>query len=413
MNQSGMQTYLVGGAIRDRLLGLPVGEKDWVVVGATPESMVEQGFKPVGKDFPVFLHPQTSEEYALARTERKTAPGYHGFVFHTGDDVTLEDDLLRRDLTINAIAESQDGELIDPYGGAKDIEARVLRHVSPAFTEDPVRILRVARFYARFRPLGFQVAKETRALMKQMVAAGEVDHLQPERVWQELRRALNQDDPAAFIELLREVGALARIIPELDALFGVPQTKKYHPEIDCGIHTLMVLQQAVKKQADEVVRFACLCHDFGKGVTPGHVLPGHRGHEEAGLPLVEDFCDRLRVPKRHRELALTVTRQHLKVHKCRELRPKTLLALLESLNGFRDELRFEQALLACECDATGRGGKQDEPYPQADYMRQALLAASTVQAVDVMVEGVQGADIGAHLRQARIKVLKAFKKNPL
>ena len=406
-----MKTYLVGGAIRDRLLGLDVGERDWVVVGATPEALVADGFKPVGKDFPVFLHPESNEEYALARTERKSGKGYHGFVFHADPDVSLEDDLVRRDLTINAIAEDPDTQLlVDPHGGQADLEARILRHVSPAFVEDPLRVLRVARFYARFKPLGFVVADETLAMMREMVENGEVDALVPERVWQETRRALMMPAPDAYFELLRECGALARLFPELDALFGVPQTEKYHPEIDSGVHVLMVLQQAAARDFDLRVRFACLCHDFGKALTPGFVLPGHRGHEAAGLPLVEAFCDRLKVPNDCRDLAMLVTEFHLHVHRALELRPDTLLKLFDRLDAWRKPERAEHFLQACECDARGRKGLEERDYPQLDYLRNALKAAEAVQAREVVADGFKGKAVGKELHKRRVMALKRFKQ---
>jgi tRNA nucleotidyltransferase (CCA-adding enzyme) len=404
-----VQIYLVGGAVRDRLLGLPAAERDWVVVGATPDDLRARGFLPVGRDFPVFLHPETKEEYALARTERKTAPGYHGFVFHADPAVTLEEDLRRRDLTINAMAEDECGALIDPYGGQRDLAARVLRHVSPAFAEDPVRILRVARFYSRFRPLGFQVADETLALMRQMVTAGEADALQPERVWQETRRALLQDDPAAFFELLRECGALARLFPELDALFGVPQTPKHHPEIDTGAHVMMALGQAARLQAPLEVRFAVLCHDFGKALTPETILPHHYGHEARGIERVTQLCERLRVPSDCRELALRVTRHHLLVHQAEQLRPGTLIELLERNDAFRQPERFLQFLQACECDARGRLGLEDRAYPQAAFLRGALQAASAVTAQDIVAQGLQGEAVGRELRERRIRAITDWK----
>lgn len=404
------KTYLVGGAIRDRLLGLPRGECDWVVVGSTPEQMAAQGYRPVGKDFPVFLHPDSNEEYALARTERKTAQGYHGFEFYTGSEVTLEDDLLRRDLTVNAIAEDPDsGTLIDPHGGQADIQARILRHVSPAFAEDPVRILRLARFYARFQPLGFGIAEETLSLCREMVAAGEVDALVPERVWQETRRALMQAAPQAFFQCLRDCRALERLFPELDALFGVPQTARYHPEIDSGVHVMMVLAQAARCDADLAVRYACLCHDFGKGVTPGFVLPGHRGHEKAGLPLVKALSERLRVPRECEELALLVTEFHLHVHRALELKPQTLQKLFDRLDVWRKPGRFEDFLLACECDARGRTGFEDRDYPQVNYLRRALQAASAVQAREVVADGYEGKAVSRELGKRRLEALAAFK----
>ncbi len=403
------KTYLVGGAVRDRLLGLPVRERDWVVVGTTPEDMVALGFKAVGRDFPVFLHPQTKEEHALARTERKTAPGYHGFVFHTDAKVTLEDDLRRRDLTINAIAEDEAGTLHDPYGGQADISARLLRHVSPAFAEDPVRILRVARFYSRFRPLGFRVAGETLTLMREMVANGEVDALQAERVWQETQRSLMQDDPAAYFELLRECGALEKLFPELEALFGVPQTPKHHPEIDTGIHVLMALAQAVRMQAPLTVRFAVLCHDFGKARTPADVLPRHYGHEARGVPLVEQFCKRLRVPNDCRDLAVMTTRYHLLIHQAQALKPSTLVELFEQTRAFQQPERFTQFLQACEADARGRTGLEDRDYPQPAYLQAALAAAASVQASTVVAAGYSGEAVGAQLRKQRIAAVAAFK----
>jgi tRNA nucleotidyltransferase (CCA-adding enzyme) len=404
-----MNRYLVGGAVRDALLGLSVKEKDWVVVGATPEEMVAAGYQPVGKDFPVFLHPQTKEEHALARTERKTAPGYRGFVFHTGADVTLEQDLIRRDLTVNAIAQAEDGTLVDPYGGRRDLEARVLRHVSPAFAEDPVRILRVARFHTRFAPLGFRLADETLALMRQMVERGEADALVPERVWKETERALMHDKPSTFFRTLREAGALARVMPELDALFGVPQRADYHPEVDSGIHTLMCVDVAARDGRPLEVRVAALLHDLGKAATPKGELPSHRMHDMRGLPLVEQFCVRLRVPNACRELALMVTRDHLLVHRVRELRPNTLLELLERLDALRRPERFEQALQSCECDARGRLGLENCAYPQTDYLRAAAKAAAAIQAREVVEAGFSGAAVGEELKQRRQQALADFK----
>lgn len=410
-----VKKYLVGGAIRDHLLGLPVGERDWVVVGATPEQMVAAGYRPVGKDFPVFLHPESGEECALARTERKSGRGYHGFVFHTGVDVTLEDDLVRRDLRVNAIAQdTETGELIDPYEGQADIEQKLLRHVSDAFAEDPLRILRVARFYARFKPLGFRVAAETMTLMREMVASGEADELVAERVWQETRRALMMPAPDAYFEMLRECGALKILFPELDRLFGVPQTEKYHPEIDSGVHTLMVLAQTARLGTDLRVRFAGLCHDFGKAETPAMVLPGHRGHESAGLPLVEAFCDRLKVPNDCRDLAMLVTEFHLHVHRAMELRPETLIKLFDRVDAWRKPERFENFLMACECDARGRKGLEDEDYPQTQYLRDGLAAALTVQASDVVDDGFRDRAIRNELHKRRVRVIKEWKsRQPL
>lgn len=400
-----MQTYLVGGAVRDRLLGLEVSDRDWVVVGATPEQMREQGYRPVGADFPVFLHPETSEEYALARTERKSGHGYHGFVFHADENVTLEDDLQRRDLTVNAIAEDANGTLIDPYGGQRDIQQRVLRHVSAAFVEDPVRVLRIARYYARFKPLGFRVADETRTLMRQMVDNGEVDQLVPERVWAEMQRSLALPQPQYFFELLRECGALARILPELDALFGVPQPPTHHPEIDTGVHTLMALAQAARLQAATIVRFALLCHDFGKALTPADVLPGHRGHEQAGVVPVQTCCERLGVPREFREVALLVTRWHLHVHRAARLKPATVLKVLEAADAFRRPQRLDYLLLASEADARGRTGLEERDYPQAALFRKALEAAAGIDTGAIVASGKRGPQVGEELRRQRIAAI--------
>ena len=406
-----MKHYLVGGAVRDALLGLPVRERDWVVVGATPEDMVAAGYKPVGKDFPVFLHPQTKEEHALARTERKSGRGYHGFTFHTGPEVTLEEDLIRRDLTVNAIAQAEDGTLVDPHGGRRDLGARLLRHVSPAFLEDPVRVLRVARFHTRFAPLGFHVADETLELMRQMVANGEVDQLVAERVWQEMSRALMHDQPSTFFQTLRDCGALQKILPEVDALFGVPQRADYHPEIDSGVHTLMCVDAAARTNAPLPVRMSALLHDLGKALTPRNEWPSHKQHEQRGVPLVERVCERLRLPAECRELAIVHTREHLKVHIVRELRPDTLLELLDKLGAFRQGPRFAQVLMACESDAHGRTGFEDCEYPQTDYLREAAKIAAAVQAADVMQEGLAGPAIGAALQKRRTQALADWKKS--
>lgn len=402
-----MKTYLVGGAVRDALLGLPVHERDFVVVGSCVEEMLAQGFQQVGKDFPVFLHPQTREEYALARTERKSAPGYHGFVMHASPEVTLEEDLARRDLTINAIAQAEDGRLVDPYGGQADLAARVLRHVSPAFAEDPVRILRVARFAARFAGLGFMVTDETLDLMRTMVTNGEVDALVPERVWQEMAKALSTEHPARFFEVLREVGALKRLLPELDALFGVPQPAQYHPEIDSGVHSLMVLQQAVRLGADLPTRWAALLHDLGKGTTPPEEWPHHYGHEERGARLIEPLAERLRVPQEFRDLAVMSARWHGHVHKVMELRPATVLKVLEALDALRRPQRFEQFLLVCEADARGRTGFEDVDYPQADVMRRAFAAIKAVSVQPLLAKGLNGAALGQALARARLQALSA------
>lgn len=400
-----MEIYLVGGAVRDRLLGLPVLEQDWVVVGATPEIMIQQGFRPVGKDFPVFLHPQTHEEYALARTERKTAHGYKGFSVHAAPDVNLEQDLLRRDLTINAMAMTTDGRLIDPYHGRRDLEQRVFRHVSPAFSEDPVRILRVARFAARYATLGFKLAEETRALMQAMVSAGEVDYLVPERVWAELFKALNEPAPSAFFHTLRNCGALAKIFPELDQLFGVPQPERYHPEIDTGLHSLMCLDQAALLSASPEVRFAALVHDLGKAVSPKDNLPHHYGHETAGLPILEALCLRLRVPNSFKTLAQHVMQYHTHCHKAVDLRAATLTDTLAALGAFKPSNTLNSFLLACEADARGRTGFEHSPYPQAGIFRAAAQAAASVDTATVIASGLQGAKIGEAIRRLRIQAV--------
>lgn len=406
-----IQYWLVGGAVRDRLLNLPVQDRDWVVTGATPDDLLNQGFKTVGSDFPVFLHPQTGEEYALARTERKTAKGYHGFQFHASPDVSLEEDLARRDLTINAMAQDEQGTLIDPYGGQADLQQKILRHVSPAFNEDPVRILRIARFAARFAELGFQVAAETQQLMRDMVAAGEVDALVPERVWQETVRALGEPTPARFFEVLRDCGALRVLFPEIERLFGVPQPAQYHPEIDCGIHTLLVLQQAVKLSADPEVRFAALCHDLGKGLTPAEILPSHYGHEAVSKTLTTALCERLKVPVRFRELAEHVAAFHGHIHKARELRAPTVLKVLEATDAFRKPARFEQLLLACEADARGRTGFEERAYPQANWFRQMLAASQQVDVQAVIRAGFQGEQIRAQLHQRRADAIRQIQQH--
>ncbi len=400
-----MEVYLVGGAVRDDLLGLPVVERDWVVVGATPDELLARGFRPVGKDFPVFLHPESHEEYALARTERKTAPGYHGFSIHAAPDVTLEDDLLRRDLTINAMARDARGQLIDPHRGARDLEERWLRHVSPAFTEDPVRILRVARFSARYAPLGFQVAPETLDLMRAMVADGEIDHLVPERVWAETVRAMGEPRPGKFIETLRECGALARIFPELDRLFGVPQPPSHHPEIDTGFHTLLALEQAVRLEADAMTRFAVLVHDLGKGTTPADEWPRHLGHEQRGADLVRAFCQRLRVPNMYRELGVLTARFHTHCHRALELRPKTLLNTLKGLDALRKPQRFEQFLVACEADARGRLGLENRAYPQADFMRRVYQATAGAPVHPLLAQGLSGLTLAEALQRDRLAAI--------
>lgn len=400
-----MDIYQVGGSVRDELLGLPVTDRDWVVVGATVQDMEALGYRQVGKDFPVFLHPESHEEYALARTERKTAPGYKGFVVHAAPDVTLEDDLRRRDLTINAMARAADGTLIDPFGGAADLTARRLRHVSPAFSEDPVRILRVARFAARFAPLGFEIADETLTLMRTMVEAGEVDALVPERVWTELVRALGEQRPAQFFEVLRACGALRRLLPELDQLFGVPQPRQHHPEIDTGIHVMQVLNRAAALSGDTRVRFAALLHDVGKGTTPEEEWPRHIAHEARGLSLIKHLCQRLRVPNDYRELALLVARYHGVCHRAAELRPVTVLDTLQALDALRRPERFELFLLACEADSTGRPGREHQGYPQAALLRRLLEAARRVDAA-ALATRLQGDVLVQTIRRQRIHAIR-------
>ena len=389
--------------MRDALLGLPVKDRDWVVLGSTPEQMAEQGFRPVGKDFPVFLHPQTHEEYALARTERKTARGYKGFSIHAAPDVTLEQDLLRRDFTINAIARDAEGRLIDPYGGVGDLRAGVLRHVSPSFAEDPVRILRGARFAARF---GFTVAAETQALMRAMVDNGEIDALVPERVWQELARGLMEQRPALFFETLRNCGALAKILPEVDALFGVPQPEKYHPEIDCGTHTLLVVDAAARHGYALEVRFAALTHDLGKATTPREVLPRHIGHELRGAELVPVLAERLRVPAECRNLAVLAARYHSDIHHAAELRAATIIKLFQQTDAWRRPERFEQLLQTCIADARGRTGHEHDRYPQADYLRELLEAARAVDAGEIARNCSAPGAIAERVRQARVAAIQ-------
>jgi tRNA nucleotidyltransferase (CCA-adding enzyme) len=404
-----MQIYKVGGAVRDRLLGLPVSDTDWVVTGATAEHMAAMGFRPVGADFPVFLHPASQEEYALARTERKSGRGYGGFVFHASPEVTLEQDLIRRDLTINAIAEAADGQLIDPYHGQADLEARVLRHVSPAFAEDPLRVLRVARFAARYAPLGFGIAEETLALMGELSESGELDALTPERSWKEIAKALMEECPQVFIQVLRDCGALAHLLPELDALFGVPQPAAHHPEIDSGVHTLSVLQQAARFAQPLHVRWACLLHDLGKGSTPPSEWPRHIAHEHRGLKLIGAVNQRLRVPRDCAELALLVGQYHTHGHRALELKPSTLLELLQSFDVYRRPQRFEDFIVACEMDARGRLGFEARDYPQADYLRGAARVAREVAVQPLLAEGFKGVALGEALKKARLRALVAYK----
>ena len=399
-----MKTYVVGGAVRDRLLGLPVQDRDHVVVGATPDDMLARGFKPVGRDFPVFLHPDSHEEYALARTERKTAPGYTGFVFHAAPDVTLEEDLARRDLTVNAIAEDEQGALTDPFGGQADLAARVLRHVGPAFAEDPVRVLRVARFAARFPD--FRVAGETLALMRLMADNGEVDHLVPERVWQELSRGLMEARPSRMLEVLRACGALAKVLPEFDRLFGVPQPADHHPEVDTGAHMLLVIDQAAARRAPLPVRVAALLHDLGKGATPAAEWPHHHGHEARGVALVEAVSERLRAPADCRDLAVLAAREHGVIHGAAALRPATLVKLLERVDALRRPERFAQLLEACECDYRGRPGREDKPWPAAGILRRALAAVQAVDAGAIAGATADKAQIPQRIHEARVAAVK-------
>jgi tRNA nucleotidyltransferase (CCA-adding enzyme) len=406
-----MKIYLVGGAVRDKLLGYPFHEKDWVVVGATPELMEQQGYTPVGKDFPVFLHPKTKEEYALARTERKTGRGYAGFSFYCGEDVTLEDDLIRRDLTINAMAEDETGTVIDPYGGQQDLIDKKLRHVSDAFLEDPVRILRIARFAARYHPLGFTIADETNALMRKMVNNGEVDHLVSERVWKEMERALGEVAPDIFIQSLRDCGALARLFPEIDVLFGVPQTAIHHPEIDTGIHTLMSLQQAAQMTKNICVRFATLLHDLGKGTTPKEEWPRHIAHEERSISLVKNVCDRIAAPKDYKELAIIVAQWHTHCHRALELKPSTVLKVLQMTDALRRPERFDQFLVCCEADARGRTGFENRDYPQAKYFRGALAECQYINAKEISERGFIGKEFGDEINRLRLIALTHYKNN--
>ena len=399
-----MRTYLVGGAVRDELLGIESSEKDWVVVGATPDEMLASGYQPVGKDFPVFLHPETKEEYALARTERKTAPGYHGFVFHADADVSLEQDLKRRDLTVNAIAKDGDGSLIDPFGGVQDIQSRLLRHVSNAFSEDPLRIPRVARFAARFHSLGFSIADETLLLMQQMVKAGEVEALVPERIWTETKKALSTAKPSVYFEVLRSCGALAVIFPELDRLWGVPQAAKWHPEVDTGVHTMMVLDQAASLSGDVKVRFAALVHDLGKGTTPSDLLPSHKGHEARSMKLVRQLCERYRVANQFRDLALIVAEYHGHYHRVTELKPATIVKMLNAIDAFRRPQRFAQFLLSCEADARGRTGYEDIKPEQTLQLQACFDVASAVE-IQPLVKSKQGKEVRQAIDEARCKAI--------
>ena len=402
-----MKTYLVGGAVRDKLLNLEVADRDWVVVGATPQEMVELGYKPVGKDFPVFIKPQSGEEYALARTERKTAKGYQGFAFNTSPDITLEDDLARRDLTINAIAQASNGEIIDPFNGQADLQAGLLRHVSDAFVEDPVRVLRVARFAARFN---FTIAEETQALMRTMTDNGEVDALVAERVWGEFHKALTSDQPWLFISVLRDCGALAKILPEIDVLFGIPQRKEYHPEIDTGIHTLMATEQATKISKEPLVRFAALLHDLGKAKTPADKWPTHHGHELLGVPVIKSFCDRLRVPSKFRDLACVVSEYHLHMHRLNELKDSTILKMLEATGSLRSSERALHFSQVCEADARGRTGLENRDYPQSQQFLQLVEAANSINSGEIAKSAGSGQEIKEAIKRARIQIIKQTRK---
>lgn len=405
-----MKTYLVGGAVRDKLLGLPLKERDFVVVGATPEDMLAQSYRQVGRDFPVFLHPKTNEEYALARTERKTGQGYTGFTCFSSPNVTLEEDLGRRDLTINAMAETTDGKIIDPYGGQQDLANKLLRHVSPAFVEDPLRVLRVARFAARFTYLNFTVAAETMTLMQNIVQAGELEHLTAERIWQETKRALAMKNPEVYFQVLRDCNALSVLFPEIDQLFGVPQPKEHHPEIDTGVHTMMVLAQASQLSRDTIIRFAALCHDLGKGTTPKNELPQHIEHEKRGADLVKQLCQRIKAPNEYKHLAVLVAKYHTLCHKAFELKPGKVLKLFERIDVFRKPQRLRQFLLACEADSKGRPGYETKPYPQVHFLEQAFDAAKKTDVKLLIDQGLTGEELGQAIRQARIAAIKQAKK---
>ncbi|MEZ9822513.1 multifunctional CCA addition/repair protein [Shewanella sp. 10N.286.45.A1] len=406
-----MKIYLVGGAVRDSLLNLPIKDRDYMVVGATPEQMLAQGYKQVGKDFPVFLHPKTQQEYALARTERKTAAGYGGFSVDAAPSVTLEQDLLRRDLTVNAIAEDDAGNRYDPFNGINDINNRILRHVSDAFIEDPLRVLRVARFAARFHSLGFSIADETKTLMAKISQSGELEALTAERVYIELDKALSSDAPQVFFSVLKECSALTVLFPEIDALFGVPQPEQWHPEIDSGVHTLMVLEQAAKLSNDNAVRFASLVHDLGKALSPKETLPKHHGHGQKGLPLIKALCERFRVPNEYRDLALLVSDQHQNIHNAYELRAETIVKLFDKADFWRKPHRLQQLLLSCEADAKGRTGFELSPYPQASYILQCFKAAADVAVKDIIDAGYKGAEIRLQLTAQRIEAVREIKRD--
>jgi tRNA nucleotidyltransferase (CCA-adding enzyme) len=406
-----MNVYRVGGCIRDQLLRLPVVDIDWVVTGGTIEAMTSLGYKSIGKDFPVFLHPETRQEYALARSERKTGPGYHGFEFDVDPGITIEQDLSRRDLTINAIAETETGELVDPYGGQADLEDRILRHVSPAFSEDPVRVLRLARFAARYHNLGFTLAPETEELVRQMGASGELDSLVAERVWSEMSRALDESDPAIFFQTLRSCEVLYLLFPEIDALFGVPQTARYHPEIDTGVHLMMALQKSAELGLDNETRFAVLMHDLGKAITPEHILPSHHGHESQGVRLVKEFCRRWRIPRTHTDLALITTEYHSHVHRAQELKPSSLLKLFSATDLFRKPERFKKMTQACLADLRGRLNFEDAAYPQADFLNQLGDKLRAADLTEVKSRGLEGKELGQAIYQFRLAMIKQYKLN--
>ena len=398
-----MKTFLVGGAVRDKLLGVPVKDRDWVVVGANPEEMIEKGFKPVGDDFPVFLHPDTKEEYALARTERKSGKGYKGFQFYASPEISLEDDLKRRDLTINAMAEDENGNLIDPYEGESDLKHGILRHISPAFTEDPLRVLRVARFAAC---LGFKIDDGTMKLLKEISMSNELDTIVPERVWTELEKALTGKYPARFVLALRACNALKKLFPEIDALFGIPQNKKYHPEIDTGTHTIMALNQSVRLSSDPVIRFAVLVHDLGKAITPKEELPEHTGHEERGVDIIDNLCKRFRVPNKYHDLAMCVSKFHIDCHQIQEMKPKVIVEKLEELDAYRRPDRFEKFLVACECDSRGRAGYEEKEFIQAEYFSKALEITKEIDIEFLKNKGFQGKELGNAIKKERVKILE-------
>ncbi len=405
-----MKAYLVGGAVRDELLNVPASDRDWVVVGASPDLMIARGYRPVGKDFPVFLHPDTNEEYALARTERKTAAGYHGFTFNTATDVTLEEDLQRRDLTINAIAQDANGDIIDPWNGVTDLQNRLLRHISPAFAEDPLRVLRVARFAARLAPFGFTIASETIELMRELSRSGELQTLAAERIWQEMHAALGVEQPEPFFAALRDCDALAEVLPELDRLYGVPQTAQHYPDIDTAVHTLLALRQICQLSGDTAARFATVCHDLGKGTTPADLLPSHPEYESRSVKLIQALCARLRTPAEHRELAVLVAKFHPHCHRALQLNPDALLRLLDDTDAMRRPERFERFVLCCTADARGRLGAELAPYPQADYLRGALTALQTIDAGEIAgrVKSQGGQAIAAAIRGAKLAALTHY-----